>query len=108
MEESTTAIEIPPESMPLAVAAPEREEVPTSPRRRRIDFTDVSIVLIALGLRLWSLGMKPPHFDEGINGWFVDQMRTNGYYDYDPAGYHGPLYFYVLFVSLSLFGLNPL
>ena len=23
--------------------------------------------------------MKPPHFDEGINGWFVDQMTKNGF-----------------------------
>ena len=48
--------------------------------------------------------MKPPHFDEGINGWFVDQMMKNGFYSYDPTNYHGPLHFYVLFLSQTLFG----
>jgi uncharacterized protein (TIGR03663 family) len=64
------------------------------------------ILLLAALLRLWGLDMKPAHFDEGINGWFVDQMRANGFYRYDPENYHGPLYFYVLFVFLSLGGRN--
>ncbi len=48
--------------------------------------------------------MKPPHFDEGINGWFVDQMMKNGFYRYDPTNYHGPLHFYILLISQALFG----
>jgi len=64
------------------------------------------ILLLAALLRLWGLDGKPPHFDEGINGWFVDQMSAHGFYRYDPENYHGPLYFYALFVSLSLFGRN--
>ena len=52
------------------------------------------------------LGIKPPHFDEGINGWFVDQVMQNGFYRYDPTNYHGPLHFYVLLFSESLFGRN--
>ena len=67
---------------------------------------EVGILLLAALLRLWGLDIKPPHFDEGINGWFVDQMRCGGYYHYDPENYHGPLYFYVLFVFLSLLGRN--
>ncbi len=50
--------------------------------------------------------MKPPHFDEGINGWFVDQMTKNGFYRYDPTNYHGPLHFYILFLAQTLFGRN--
>ena len=50
--------------------------------------------------------MKPPHFDEGINGWFVDQVVKNGFYKYDPTNYHGPLHFYVLLLSQTLFGRN--
>ena len=50
--------------------------------------------------------MKPPHFDEGINGWFVDQTLRNGFYKYDPTNYHGPLHFYVLLVSQTLLGRN--
>ena len=62
------------------------------------------ILLLALALRLWALDVKPPHFDEGINGWFADQVRERGFYAYDPTNYHGPLYFYLLFVVQTLFG----
>ena len=69
----------------------------------RLDWT---ILTIAVLLRIWGLDWKPAHFDEGINGWFVDQMKHLGYYNYDPHHYHGPLHFYVLFVSDALFGRN--
>jgi uncharacterized protein (TIGR03663 family) len=62
------------------------------------------ILLLAAIVRVAFLDIKPPHFDEGINGWFCDQMAKNGFYAYDPTNYHGPLHFYVLFVSLQLFG----
>ncbi len=62
------------------------------------------IVCIALVLRCWLIEIKPPHFDEGINGWFADQMTANGYYRYDPSNYHGPLHFYAVFLSQTLFG----
>ena len=64
------------------------------------------IIALAAFLRFFLLGMKPPHFDEGINGWFVDQMVKNGFYKYDPTNYHGPLHFYVLLLSQTLFGRN--
>ncbi len=64
------------------------------------------ILGLATGLRLLFLGIKPPHFDEGINGWFVDQMVKDGFYRYDPTNYHGPLHFYILFLSQALFGRN--
>src|SRR5947207_7944913 len=61
---------------------------------------------LAAALRILFLGIKPPHFDEGINGWFVDQMVKDGFYRYDPTNYHGPLHFYILFLSQTLFGRN--
>src|SRR5205085_8670963 len=64
------------------------------------------ILALAAALRVLLLGIKPPHFDEGINGWFVDQMVKNGFYQYDPTNYHGPLHFYILFLSQTLFGRN--
>lgn len=67
---------------------------------------ELGILLLAALLRLWGLDIKPAHFDEGINGWFVDQMRASGFYRYDPENYHGPLYFYGLFVFLTLLGRN--
>lgn len=62
------------------------------------------IVLIALVLRVLWLDDKPPHFDEGVNGYFVDQVTRTGFYHYDPTNFHGPLHFYCLFVSQTLLG----
>ena len=64
----------------------------------------VGVVLLAAVLRLWDLDLRPPHFDEGVNGWFTDQMQHLGCYQYDPSNYHGPLHFYVLFLFKVLFG----
>src|SRR2546430_9641582 len=64
------------------------------------------ILGLAAALRILPLEKKPPHFDEGINGWFVDQMVKEGFYRYDPTNYHGPLHFYILFLSQTLFGRN--
>ena len=73
--------------------------------KRQLLFPALILLLAAL-FRVAFLDIKPPHFDEGINGWFCDQMAKNGYYAYDPTNYHGPLHFYVLFSSLQLFGRN--
>src|SRR6266446_6709326 len=64
------------------------------------------IIGLAAFLRFLLLGIKPPHFDEGINGWFVDQMVKSGFYRYDPTNYHGPLHFYILFLFQTLLGRN--
>ena len=64
------------------------------------------ILLLALALRVAWLGIKPAHFDEGVNGYFVDQMTRQGFYHYDPTNFHGPFHFYVLFISQTLFGRN--
>ena len=64
----------------------------------------VGIVLFAAVLRFYDLDLRPPHFDEGVNGWFTDQMQKTGFYAYDPTNYHGPLHFYVLFLFKCLFG----
>lgn len=66
----------------------------------------ILILALAAGVRLAFLDLKPPHFDEGINGWFCDEMSKQGYYAYDSTNYHGPLHFYVLFVFLKLLGRN--
>src|SRR5690242_16415907 len=73
-------------------------------RLAEVDWRPWLIVAFAAALRFFLLGIKPPHFDEGINGWFVDQMVKNGFYRYDPTNYHGPLHFYVLFMFQTLFG----
>jgi len=75
-------------------------------RAAATDWTPWIIVGLGAFLRFFMLGIKPPHFDEGINGWFVDQMVKNGFYRYDPTNYHGPLHFYILFVCQTLLGRN--
>jgi len=75
-------------------------------RLAQTGWTPWLILGLAIFLRFFLLGIKPPHFDEGINGWFVDQMVKNGFYRYDPTNYHGPLHFYVLLLSETLFGRN--
>lgn len=62
------------------------------------------IFAIAILIRSWDLTIKPPHFDEGINGHFVAKMWREGYYHYDPTNFHGPLYFYILQLAEILFG----
>src|SRR4051794_29995564 len=85
-----------------------RGEIPASrplpERLANLDWSFWGIILLGAFLRFLLLGMKPPHFDEGINGWFVDQMMRNGFYRYDPTNYHGPLHFYILFLAQTLFG----
>src|SRR5438094_1196168 len=76
------------------------------PQLAETDWIPWAILGLAVFLRFFLLGIKPPHFDEGINGWFVDQVMKNGFYRYDPTNYHGPLHFYVLLLLDSLFGGN--
>lgn len=64
----------------------------------------VFIVVAAFVLRVWALDYKPAHFDEGVNGSFIDGMRKDGFYAYDHSNYHGPLHFYALFAGQQLFG----
>lgn len=75
-------------------------------RLSKLPWLEIMILLLAGVFRLIFLDIKPPHFDEGINGWFADQMTKNGYYKYDPGNYHGPLHFYAVFLSQTLFGRN--
>ena len=73
-------------------------------RKARLLEQPLFIVGVALVLRLLWLGMKPAHFDEGVNGWFIDQMTRTGLYRYDPANYHGPFHFYILYFAQTLLG----
>lgn len=57
----------------------------------------LGLLLAALVTRFVFLDNKPIHFDEAINGWFVNRIHQLGLYKYDPNNYHGPLYFYFLF-----------
>ena len=53
---------------------------PLKERLAQVDWVFWGIIALGALLRFLFLSIKPPHFDEGINGWFVDQMMHNGFY----------------------------
>ncbi len=71
---------------------------------KSIDWLFVTTILLVIFFRFFMLDARPPHHDEGINGWFADQMTMNGCYKYDPVNYHGPLHFYIVFLFQTLLG----
>lgn len=86
----------------------------TAPKENRYEGRDARGLLSAAGLgllfvvtaffRFYDLGLKPPHFDEGINGHFVLTIWRDGFYSYDPTNFHGPLYFYLCHLAEVIFG----
>ena len=57
-----------------------------------------AVMLVAALVRLYQLGLRPMHHDEGVNGFFLfNLMRPGGVFRYDPSNYHGPtLYYFAL------------
>ena len=56
----------------------------------------------ALGLRLFLLGDRPLHHDEGVNAWFLSRVLGGYQFSYDPEKFHGPFlaYFEAPFAAL--------
>ena len=73
---------------------------------RRWPWDLILIMALAAILRLFMLDLRGPHFDEGVNGWFADQMRETGTFRYTPENFHGPWHFYTVFLSQELLGRN--
>ncbi len=80
--------------------------MPWTERIRRAPWDMIVIMLVAAALRLVSLDLKAPHFDEGVNGWFADRLRETGTFVYTPDNFHGPWHFYTVFLSQELLGRN--
>ncbi|HLE63783.1 MAG TPA: flippase activity-associated protein Agl23 [Pyrinomonadaceae bacterium] len=80
----------------------------------------LSILVVAVFLRLYHLQLVPLHHDEGVNGNFLVRLVREGFYHYDPANYHGPTLYYfsaiipwilrILFgpAAASTYGLNTI
>jgi uncharacterized protein (TIGR03663 family) len=62
----------------------------------------VSVLSIGAMLRIFNLGLKPLHADEGVNGLFLLGLFREGIYRYNPANYHGPSLYYFALVSSSV------
>lgn len=68
----------------------------------------LSILAVAVFLRVYDLTLKPMHHDESVNGFFLTRLLREGVYQYDPANYHGPSIYYFGLLSTVLFGLNTI
>jgi uncharacterized protein (TIGR03663 family) len=65
------------------------------------------IAAAALLVRMVELDLKPLHHDEGVNAFFLANLvRPPHTYRYDPANYHGPMLYYLAWVSAKVFGLT--
>lgn len=76
----------------------------SEPRSRTWLVAAALVLVLAAFLRLYQLEARPPHHDEGVNGWMAENVVREGYYRYDPTNYHGPSYFYALAASREVFG----
>jgi uncharacterized protein (TIGR03663 family) len=65
----------------------------------------VTLVALALVLRLVTLGDKPFHHDESQDAYFSWILYSGGGYKYDPL-LHGPLRFYLISLIYLLFGVG--
>ncbi len=64
----------------------------------------VAVVVGALWLRVHDIANRPFHNDEGVNYFFIEQLRELGYYPYSHENYHGPSYFYLTGLVTALLG----
>ncbi len=69
-------------------------------------YASAAILLLAFGLRVYALEMKPLHHDEGVNGFFLTNLLRHGRYAYDPENYHGPTLYYLTLPVVALGGLH--
>ncbi len=65
----------------------------------------IAVLLVAIVLRTYDLGVRPYHHDESIHAFFSWKILENGLgdYKYDPV-YHGPLLYYTSALMMWLFG----
>ncbi len=59
---------------------------------------------LALALWSWSLGQRPMHNDEAVNGIKFGQLWDHGGYKYDPNEHHGPALYYATLLVNRLTG----
>src|SRR6185295_2765256 len=78
---------------------------PTLGRLRLEPLLHISILLVALVLRLVWLGARPLHHDESIHAYYSWRILTVGPddYRYDPV-YHGPALYYLTALFEGLLG----
>ena len=86
-------------SPPAGVAGRKQPESSEPPRAAELStrawlIAAGSIFAVGAWLRLYDLSLVPLHHDEGVNGNFLVRLVRDGFYQYDPANYHGPTLYY--------------
>ena len=61
-----------------------------------------AVMLLALGLRLWDLGGRPVHYDEGLHAYYSWQLFVGDGYRHEPW-IHGPLQFFLNSAVFAVF-----
>src|SRR3989338_9791399 len=69
-------------------------------------FLIILLLILALISRLILLDLRPLHHDEGVNYFFAKQIINTGTFKYDPLNYHGPVYFFLIFISFIILGIS--
>jgi len=69
-------------------------------------FLLVLIILLAIISHFTFLSERILHHDEGVNYFFTQGIFENKVFIYNPLNYHGPFYFYLIFLSFILFGVS--
>ena len=60
------------------------------------------VMFVAALVRIYQLELRPMHHDEGVNGFFLNNLIRTGVFRYDPTNYHGPtLYYFTLPLALA-------
>ncbi|HUT02756.1 MAG TPA: flippase activity-associated protein Agl23 [bacterium] len=67
-------------------------------------FLFLAVALLSVLVRFWNLDVKPLHHDEGVNGFFLDNLIEQRGYRYDPQNYHGPIIYYLAAPAVKSFG----
>jgi uncharacterized protein (TIGR03663 family) len=74
--------------------------------RTTLLYVAVGVILFSLQIYLaqTQIDLRPLHNDEGVNWHFITEILEKRIYPYSHENYHGPLFFYILTLSLYLFG----
>jgi uncharacterized protein (TIGR03663 family) len=70
--------------------------------RRAWWIASAAVMLVAALVRFYQLELRPMHHDEGVNGFFLNNLINTGVFRYDPTNYHGPtLYYFTLPLAVA-------
>jgi uncharacterized protein (TIGR03663 family) len=71
-----------------------------------VRWTFIAILLLAIGLRLYDLPLRPMHHDEASgHHTYANDLYQYQKYTYNPV-YHGPLLYHAIAFSYTLFGIS--